>query len=230
VKLRDFDLDAPNEDPLDRLRFRDETRCIAALYTRCLSPVTTRTAWKMLIECVKTKSRDNVQDLLGVLTCEVESDVRAFLLGSVPEKKKATLEILHRGVLEIAKRCDLPAAPFEEAYAAVIHRHYVNEWTWRKPVYDATRRCRAFVRCEHEVEFFRATLIIEGRDGTELARTVAFTERPHEFSFVPMLGKLRWQESTAVLEDDSGNVVCRLRSPSSPPSARPRRLPRSRRE
>jgi hypothetical protein len=213
VKLREVDLDASGRDPTERFTFRDHTRCISALYARVLSPVVTRSGWKILVECVDAKTRDDVQDLLGVLVYEIEHDVAPFFRMSGAEKKRETLEILHRGVLQVAARCGLPAGPFETAYEEVIRRDYRNAFAWRKPVYHPSRRKRAVVRCEHEVEYFRATLAIEARDGAELAATTAFTERPSEFLFVPLLGRLSWRGDTAVLKDDDGAIVSELVAP-----------------
>jgi hypothetical protein len=73
MRLREFDLDLPDDDA-HRFEFRGQTRCITALYERCFPSMTTDKTWKVLVECMKSVKHTGTIDLLGVQVAQVRFD------------------------------------------------------------------------------------------------------------------------------------------------------------
>ena len=84
-------------------------------------------------------------------------------------------------------------------------------WTWPKPRSSPDRKWRAYLRCQHESDAFNAWLVVANKAGDVVAKVLAMSTLPSEFSFVPKLGAVRWADSTHVaLFDKVGNEVFAL--------------------
>jgi hypothetical protein len=211
MKLKEFDLDLPRLDRESRKNFRWQTRCVAALYSRCFPGLDVSGAWKVLVACVDRVDVSGVQDQLGVFTQEVELDYPAFLGAAPLHRKELATEVLHKGALRVAQAQGWSSSPFEAAYRQVVELHYVNEWTWPKPRSSPNRKRRAFLSCLHEAEYFRAWLVVVDKDGTDIERVLAIDEPPNEFIFVPKMGEVKWtSDEHVVLLDKSGSEVAGL--------------------
>ena len=192
MKLEEFDLDAPEATKEERLRFRSESRTVTALYERCFDGLNVKRGWKVLVECVPTVTRTDVRDLLGALTLQVPFDiVRLSGLDEV-SKKNTLLEVLHDGVVAVAKEESWPLAPFEQARQCVLDKEFANEWWWRKPKWNRSRSLSGQLWCQHEMDAFRAWLVVRDKNGTELARRQVLETSPSEFEFVAKLGDTKW--------------------------------------
>ena len=82
-----------------------------------------------------------------------------------------------------------------EIFRIVKEKGYMNKWIWNKVKKSPSRKHTIEVFCEHEVESFKASLIIRDRQGNEIKRKQIFSEQPDEWFFVPYLGKVRWLSS-----------------------------------
>jgi hypothetical protein len=200
LRLKEFDLDLPQSEG-HRREFREQTRCVTALYERCFPGLTVTGAWKVLVECVEKIDRREVLDELGVFEIQVPFTWSAWARAGVLERKKMALAKLHEGVLRITKAKKWPKTPFEKARRAVVERNYVNECTWPdRAVPSPDRRHEAILFCSHEMQAFRAWIVVSDRKtGKEVTRAFAFTSAPDEFAFVRKMGKLAWKSSRKVV-------------------------------
>ncbi len=210
--LREFDLDFPTAERWVRARLRNESRSSCALYERHFEPIRGTEGFRLIVDCVPTITRAEVVCPLGVFAMQVERDVSAFASLDVEPRKKAFVDTLHEGATEVARRKGWALAPFEAARAAVARLAYVNEWRWPKHARQSPARSRlAVLRCRHDVDRFRADLVVTDRKGVELAREPALDEMPSEHVFVPKLGRLQWSsEEQVALLDRGGAVVCTI--------------------
>lgn len=224
LRLKEFDLDLPNADRETRHKFRLQSRCVSALYERCFPKMDVAGGWKVLIECVDRVERPDVRNLLGVFAVQVRFRYEQFLTLEQLQRKKMLLETLHLGALRIAKAQGWAEQPFEMAYQCVVDRDYVNEWTWPpKPKVSADRKHQAMLLCSHEMDRFRAWLVVQDRKGKEIIRHLAIDEDPDEFLFVPKMGKLIWTSDHSVeLIDKNGQRVTEISLPHANHASQPR--------
>ena len=221
MKLKDFQLSVnlpgtdfrtgPNAARDLTVAFDRQVRTVCALYSRHFPGLTTTRAWKVLVECVSSVQRPLPLDQLGVLFQELEYDLTNYWASDDHGRKVIVLDALHQGVLRVAAAEGWPTAPFEEARKAVLALDYVNEWTWPKPKSSPDRKWRAYLQCQHESDAFNAWLVVANKAGNVVAKVLAMSTLPSEFSFVPKLGAVRWADSTHVaLFDKVGNEVFAL--------------------
>lgn len=197
--LKEFDLDAPGHAKPERMRFRSETRCVTALFERCYrASGTSVKGWKILVEVVDGPERESIVDLVGVLVVQVRGDVREFLDLEEAAKLNRALELLMAGVLKLADRKGLDAAPFHDAASEVRRRGFKNEWVWKKPVANKSRSVVAEVVVEHGLN--RAEISARFRDAQKnVVRVVPLvSDEPDEFLFVPYLGSFQWLDDYTV--------------------------------
>ena len=211
MQLRELDLDWPQAGRTERQTFRRQTRCISSLYERMLGPISVEAGWKVLVECVRDVQRDDIRNLLGVFVVQMPFDHAAFAAADVTGRKQRALDALHRGAVRVAVGQSWATAPFEGALEQVVRRNYVNEWTWPDPRWSPGGTHKAFLRCLHDVDRFRAWLVVEDRQGAEVGRELVLDEEPDEFLFVPKMGALVWvSEQVVKLHAKSGDSVGRL--------------------
>lgn len=209
MKLREFDLDAPDAPKSERLAFRSQSRAVTALYERCLGPMKVRRGWKVLIDCVPVVDRNEVQDLLGVLTFQVPFNIEDLSGLEKREKKRLILRVLFEGLTAVASAEGWPQEPFEHARVCVEDADFKNEWWWRKPKWNASKSLTGQLWCVHDLDAFCAWLVIKDRNGSEVARKLVIESEPDEFAFVPMLGDVKWTSPNrlALFAKDTSEVA-----------------------
>jgi len=210
VKLVQFDLAAADVSKAIGNRFLQETRGVTALFERVFPGLRTEDVWKVRVEC-----RDKAEDhewapALGVQFVDVDCDVTAVLALEREERKRRFLELLCSGLEKVAARYGWPWEPFEEARRKALDLELRNEWTWKKQRWSKGRRLVGRLRCVHEFEAFRAWLVVEGRDGVEVARKQVLETRPDEFAFARFFGDIRWISPgrVALLAKNGSEVGC----------------------
>lgn len=182
---------------------------MTALYERVFPKFMDSRGWKVLVECVSSVVDPRIVDRLGVLTIQKQFDVPAFVAAEPNHKKRLTLGILWAGIVDVAHAEGWPLEPFVQARKAIEDRKFVNAWTWpKKPVVEPSTKRRAQLHCEHDVDAFRASLIVGDREGNELLRRPVLAAAPDEFIFVPKLGSLVWKgRGRVALEAKDGSRV-----------------------
>ena len=197
MRLREFDLDLPG-DVDHRHEFRLQTRCITRLYERCFPGLTVDKAWKVLVECVERVHQPETRDLLGVFVTQVPFDWEGWQRATPLERRKMALASLQEGVRRVVAEKRWPSAPFEEACEGVVARGYINE-SRTAPKASPDRRHKACLFCVHDMDMFRAWLVISDKSGTEVAREPAFDVEPSDHAFDAKMGKLEWRSNDRVV-------------------------------
>lgn len=197
--IKEFDLDAPQMDKEKRLQFRNETRCVTALFERCyeLSKETGK-PWKILVEVVDEDARTGYKDLLGVLTTQVEGDIENFLNLKNAEKKPKTLELLMKGIGQVAKALSLDMAPFEKAAAEVKRLGFLNEWVWRSDIPNRSKTMSAEILVSHEVEAATLSARIRNGVGNVVGIFPLVSDQPNEFIFDEYFGSVSWLDDQTI--------------------------------
>jgi hypothetical protein len=189
--LREFDLDLP-DDPANRIRFRNETRCITALYERFFGKYKTDKCWKILVKCVTHVKTKQCVDLLGVYTIEVEFHLNNFFELGEHKKKEVALNILYFGIMKLVDQKGWSKLLFAEAYQAVMATRLNNIWRWKKPIRSPSGKKTAIIICHHNVTDFRIYIVVYAQKGNEIINKHIITESPNEFAYSMHLGRLVW--------------------------------------
>jgi hypothetical protein len=198
MKLVEFDLDAPQAAKAVRHAYREESRTVTSLYERCFRGLKVKRGWKVLVECVPAVERAGVRDLLGVLTVQVEFDLERYRSLPPARKKEVLLECLDAGIRRVVLAEGWPLQPFEDARNCVLAKRFENEWVWGKEIWGPGRWYRAHLLCRHDLDAFRAWLVVQDREGSETTRAQILELRPSEFVFVPKLGQIKWLSGNRV--------------------------------
>ena len=197
--IAEFDLDAPKEEKSVRLRFRNETRCITALFERCYAPTAhTGKQWKVLVDVVKAVEIVDCLDLLGVATLQVQGDIDHFFELDAPAKKRRTLEYLTEGISKIAQQEGWSMRDFLLADEEVRNRDFVNEWVWKRPVYNRSRSLRAEVVVNHGISRARIAVRFRDKKSNVMGVTKLVDDEPNEFICDEYFGKLHWLDEQSV--------------------------------
>jgi hypothetical protein len=189
--LKEFDLDLPEKDKNTRHAFRNDVRCIAAHYFSFF-PKKFKTSgfWKVLVECV---SEDKAPELyMDVKTVKVDFDFDNYLSLEKLDKKKAILDVLHRGVTKVSDEEGWDSSFLDVCKANVIESNYDYYWTYKKPKKNREKKLIAELLCHHDLDTFTATMQIRDLDGETIFEEIVVNEDPNEFVFAYKLGDFKW--------------------------------------
>lgn len=102
--LKDVALELEGVTDKDKVvTFRNQTRCISALYGRSLNKYKTQECWKVLIRCVEETGDLKVSTIGGVCEVRVDFKMENFFSANEYQKKKYALEVLKKGIDIVVK-------------------------------------------------------------------------------------------------------------------------------
>lgn len=184
-----------------------QARCVCSLIRRYLPRHKNDNAWKINVYIRDDPAEGRVATANGIASVTLTRDVdRFFSLGDV-EKKQFAFDALLEGARIVSEHHSWPTAEITEAFRKAEQDQLVNEWRFQ-PKWNPSRKLRAFVRCAHELQEFRAWMCVEDRNGKLVAEQHLFDETPEEFCYFPRLGTVRWTDKATVrLNDRSGEPV-----------------------
>ena len=184
-----------------------QARCVCSLVRRYLPRYKNDSAWKINVYIQSDPVNSRVVTTNRIASVTLKRDVERFFSLGDAEKKRFAFEALLEGTRIISEHHDWPTAEIVEAFNKADQEQLVNEWRFQ-PKWNPSRTLRAYVRCNHELQSFRAWMCVESRDGNLVAEQHLFDEIPEEFCFFPRLGTVRWTDrSTVRLLDRSGDPV-----------------------
>ena len=197
--IKEFDLDAPHVHKPKRLQFRNETRCVTALFERCYEPSKeTGKPWKILVEVIDKDAGSGYKNLLGVLTTQVEGDIDGFLGLEKAKKKPKTLDLLMQGIMQVATALSLNTAPFEKAAAEVKRLGFVNEWVWGPEIPNKSKTMIAEILVNHDVEAATLSARIRNGGGSVVDVLPLVSDQPNEFIFDEYFGSVSWLDDNTI--------------------------------
>lgn len=190
-----------------RMVFRNEMRCIAAMYMRILGRFETLETRKIIINCVQAcKQELPITTVDGFSEVEVEVDLSGYFSLKNEQKKKFLLEKLHEGMLKTALHYHWQSERFNYVYLKMVEDQLDNVYIWTKKS-SPSRKYQAEIHCRHDLDVFEISLtIISNGDSRVVKKEVLIQEVPNEFLFVPHLGRLSWvSESELCFFNRSGS-------------------------
>ena len=195
------------EEPKQHKPLHRQARCVCSLVRRYLPRLKNENAWKINVYVREDAPKQVVSTNGGIVSVRLVRDVFEFYALSEQEKKWYVYEALLEGATIASSHLGWPTDEIVEAFTRARQDDLINEWKFQ-PKWSPTRKLRAYVRCVHEIESFRAWMRVEDRDGSLVAEQHLFDEIPDEFCFFPRLGKVRWIDRTSVrLSDRAGQPV-----------------------
>lgn len=208
-KLREFDLDAPTLDKEMRHAFRLQTRFLTSNVERKFHPFRNDVgAWKVLVEVVPTITRSRSLNLLGVLTTQVAGDAANYIAMNRGEREQLALNWLLAGVKSVFSEYGWCTDEIETAVQSVVDDGFRNVLVWKAAVLNATKSASADVVVEMNDEQAKIIAVFRTPGSEQVQSSTLCVRPPHEFAFVPCLGKLKW------LDDDTVELTSRSGSES----------------
>ena len=180
-------------------QFRVETRHIAALIERHLPKIKTPNFWKILVLCCEAvPERDkNFAVIGGVMDVYFACDIASYFKLSPKGKKEFAFKAISQGLEIVAAHTGLGEVDFNLALEA--SKLLINEWAWPKsPISSPDRKWKAQLWCSHEIDCFKAHLIVMDKQKQEVARAFVFEAPPSEFQFVPLMFAPEWISSDEI--------------------------------
>lgn len=182
-----------------RSMFRDQTRTVTALFSRCATPLReTGKSWKLIVEVVTSVPANNSREVLGVLLVQVPGRVPSFFELNDHEKLEKSLEYLMLGVKKVAQEKGWQIAPFVQTQEKIRSLSFINEWVWKKPIFNKEKSLSAEVFVEHKLAYASISVRFRNKEKLIVQSVELVKERPNEFIFYPYLGTFSWLNSTSV--------------------------------
>jgi hypothetical protein len=187
-----------------RMLFRDQVRCIASLYLFLLGRFPNERSKKIMINCVESPGEGVQTTTDGFTEVSVKVDIDSYFPLSNFDKKRLILEKFNEGMIKVANEYSWDHGVFNSVTAEIKDRNYVNKYVWAQKS-SSDRKYKAEVFCEHDIEFFTATLIIIDKKSGQVVKTKkVLQERPHELIFTQYLGDLKWVSDRTVVMTHRG--------------------------
>ena len=173
------------------VKFRDQTRCVMALFERNFGKLENKEkCWRMIVN-FSEDPREKELTHCEIIHINIKRNVDSFYTLEPMQKKVMALELLKEGYERVVDLLGYPREQFDKAYQAVKDCEYINNWIWKRK-FSPDRKTVAEISCEHEVEYFRASIIVKDKKGKLLDKVHLFDIKPHEFAFNQYLGGVNW--------------------------------------
>ncbi len=203
-----FDDRSPEHTQPVKANFYFQTNCIVYLFEQFLPKMYFDDVYCVRFECFpEAQLHCGEIEMDGVLTVQIPYQVSDFYKLSDVEKKKKTLDLLMQGVQCVIQEKGWNAEPFLIAYAKTKEKAYQFKKTYKKPKSSPNRKLKAKIEIEIGLYESSATLIVEDKMQTELAKTNIHTTIPRWELLYDYLGDLKWidNETVRVYERYSDN-------------------------
>ena len=183
-----------------RRDFSSQTRCMTAFFSRLLGGINTEDCKKLLVRCVPEVYGKNVITTSdGFCDVQIQFDYDSFMLLDNFAKKKATLELLMKGIRLVAEDKNWDMKPFESTYVKIVSARYINEWTWQKSAKSPNNKNVAHILLQHEVSEINIFIIVSDKSGNEILRKKVMSELPDEWYYARHLGEIKWVSNSEIV-------------------------------
>lgn len=197
----------PTKAPAPHKPLHSQARCVCALIRRFLPRLKNGKAWKINVYVRGADDEQRVKTHNGITSISLKRDLEGFFAMNDADKKQFAYEVLREGATIVSDHHGWPTQEILKAFDAALLEDLVNEWEFQ-PKWSPSRKLRAYVKCSHDTDRFRAWMRVEDRAGQLITEQFLFDEEPSEYCFFPRLGKVRWVDKTTVrLIDRSGGAV-----------------------
>ncbi|WP_368505134.1 hypothetical protein AB3N04_05665 [Alkalihalophilus sp. As8PL] len=194
-------------------QFNQETRCVIGLFEHHLPRYKNDHFKKINImfhsqECAETSvSRlSNPISIDGFGEIDLVLDLDKYIHSDNKTKKKLSLEYLEMGLEPFIEQFNLEREWFVHTIHKVRELNYINEGIWKKSKLNPSKKLRAKIGWQHDIDSFIATMIIEDKKKNEIMRQELFKEVPSEFIFGYHFGEIVWfSDKEVALKDRLGN-------------------------
>lgn len=196
--LRDITVSAY---PAYRMRkeFNLRTNCVCAIYLHELGKFPSNGIKKVIIQaCDRT---DTIfENLLDVYKISLTFDFETFWKSNSLNQKRQIFFLLYKGLTMIGKRLEWNTVRFDSVFYKLKDSEFPGIFDWGKIVSSPDRRKKAQLRYYYDLESVKLILRVWTAGNQDLANEFLIaTTQPHEFKFVPLLGKLSWNETNKLV-------------------------------
>jgi hypothetical protein len=199
MKLRDVSVSA--DSTYERRKdFNLETHCISSLYLSYLPDVDSGPFKKAIVRAAMKQSTKvtSIETMIDVALVQRQFDFDLYWKAPKAERKKMVLDLLHAGLLDLARHFDWGADAFRAAHDRAMAVGLDNSGFWKKPVHSPNRQLTAQVFYSFDVDGIDIFVVFRSRDSREIDRLLAVKTPPHDMYLAAALGRLKWISVNAV--------------------------------
>jgi hypothetical protein len=178
--------------------FKTETRCISSLFSRLLGKIKTDDSKKIIVECCSIEPEVSIKNYSGILTTQVFINFKNYESSDNQGKKRIALTLLYKGISYICEKKKWDLTPFSIVNDLMVSSNYINEWFWKRPVFNSNRELSAQLYFKHDLSAFDVYLFIR-RKTTVIQKSLLISEEPHELFYANLLGELKWLTNNDVV-------------------------------
>jgi hypothetical protein len=181
----------------ERLKpFNLTTKCICHLYLSGIGKYSSGVFKKAIVRVVREETDNNViEDMIDVILVYKTFDFEHFFqLEDRYAKKKILLDVLHDGLMTMAKHEGWVTDPLLNAYNSCLERKLEDKWLRAgKYFLSPDKKYFAGVFCNWDIDKFEAIAIFFNKHKEEIERVKLFEKEPHD---VEPMGKTGWDKLT----------------------------------
>jgi hypothetical protein len=203
--LRDLVLSSYPDYPR-RKDFNLGTNCVSSHFLSEMGKITTDVLKKIIVQA-SLEAAPGVERMVDVCRVEVAYDFDLHWRLAGRQRKNLMLDKLYEGVLPACAEYGIDPRPVTEAYGrlAGTDLEYVRQWGRSLKSPDGSKIAR--VKYYYDLDAVKIVVATWPRGREHLAKEVPLASTaPHEWRFVPLLGKLVWKDekTVALLPKKSG--------------------------
>jgi hypothetical protein len=211
--IKDIQLYVPKNKDLNWTFFH-ETRCITFLYSRLLPKLKAKDDMGIQIYCVDDLEQKKLIDTFTHIIFDyfpvfVEADVEGIIgLTSYEEKKKETLEIVHKGMKLAAGEFNWDVAVLDKVYETIKELDYENVFPLLKKS-SPNKKYVCSIICHHEIASIDVYMEVKKKNGKIINKDKLFSiEDTDEENLFSDYGSLAWKLNHKVefADNDNKNV------------------------
>ncbi|SRR5258705_2552065 len=176
--------------------FNLTTWCICQLYLSCLGKYSSGVFKKAIVNVVQKETDHNViENMVDVILIHKTFDFEQFFqLENKYAKKKILLDILHEGLITMAKHEGWDIDPLLNAYNCCFKKNLEYKWLrGDKYILSPDKKYFAGIFCNWDIDKFEVIAIFLNKHKEEIERVKLYEREPND---VDPMGKMGWDKLT----------------------------------
>ena len=194
--LLDLDLSAYSSYPRER-DFNRGTHCVSSLFLWEIGKLHTNGLKKVIVEACTDRS-DAIDRMIDVCMVRVKYDFDLHWMLKGTERKRLMLSKLYEGLQAIPSEYGVDQARISLTFERLAATNLRYEPFWGKAKASPDRKKYAQVQYKYDLDAVEIYVIFWRKGETKKTEILLTTTDPHEWRFVPLLGKLYWKDSETV--------------------------------
>lgn len=194
--LRDISLEDSKELKGKLKQFNLTTWCICDLYLSHIGKYNSGSFKKAIVNVMEEETENNViEDMIDVILIHKTFDFdRFFQMEDKYNKKKILLDVLHEGLMTMAKHEGWDTNSLSHANNRCLKEKLGNNWLYKNKYFSSPNKKNfAGIFCNWDIDKFEVTAVFFNKQKEEMERIKLYENEPHD---IEPMGKMGWDKVT----------------------------------